>query len=110
MSDEDREAVEEHYRQCYALDRCAPTFPTQYPRSALLGCVDLVRVVPQDVFQALDVSPGVRAESSSEFVFLCENPRRLLMPLRAAPGDGGQERASALRNAGEKQRQWPRQG
>ena len=82
MSAEDKEAVEEHYRQCYALDRCAPAFPKQYPRSALLGCVDLVRVVPQDVFKALDVSPGVRAESSSEFVFLCENPRKLLMPLR----------------------------
>ena len=82
MQPGEREAIEDFYRKCYALDGEVPTFPKNYPRSALLGCVDVARVVPQSVFQELDISPGVRNESSSDFVFLCEQPRRLLMPLR----------------------------
>lgn len=85
---EDVQAVEEQYRSLYSLDGVASalTFPASYPTSALLGCVDVAAVLPATSYrQAPGLSESERLESESDFVFLCQSPRRLLLP-RAMAG------------------------
>ena len=87
MSLEDKESIESMYKELFALDGVVPVFPKNYPRSSLLGCIDLVKVVSQDDFQSLDLRDSVKGESSSPFVFLCTRPRKLILPLSCLPGD-----------------------
>eukprot|EP00041_Stephanoeca_diplocostata_P038312 m.1497248 g.1497248 ORF g.1497248 m.1497248 type:complete len:220 (+) comp25198_c0_seq9:114-773(+) len=49
--------------------------PTEYPSACLLGCVDVVDVLPQDDYRA--AFPD--GESQSPFVFVCNNPQVLTL-------------------------------
>jgi len=55
-------------------------FPTEYPTSVLLGCVDVIDCLDRDSY--LEQYPD--GESDSDYVFICENPQELLfkMPMR----------------------------
>ncbi|CAF4435947.1 unnamed protein product, partial [Rotaria magnacalcarata] len=48
-------------------------FPTEYPTSALLGCVELVDCLDRNSY--LEQFPD--GESDCDFVFICENPQEL---------------------------------
>ncbi|XP_045216561.1 activating signal cointegrator 1-like [Mercenaria mercenaria] len=50
-------------------------FPSHYPVGCLLGCVDVVDCLSQDTYQ--EQFPD--GESSSPFVFICENPNELIV-------------------------------
>ena len=85
------EEVEMQYRALYGeLDGLREengdlAFPQAYPTSALLGCVDVAAVLSAEAFQQIQgLSASERLESESEFVFLCQSPRRLLLPRREA--------------------------
>lgn len=85
-SAEEIAAVEDQYRVLYRLDGIPDdqlTFPTAYPTSALLGCVDVAAILPLEEMQGIPgLSESQRFESESEYVFLCQNPMRLLLPRR----------------------------
>ena len=50
-------------------------FPSNLPTSCLLGCVDVVDVLPQEEYR--DMFP--EGESNSPYVFVCTNPQELLV-------------------------------
>ena len=50
-------------------------FPQFYPTSCLLGCVDVVDVLPQEEYR-LQFPDG---ESESPYVFICENPQEMVI-------------------------------
>ena len=50
-------------------------FPSNLPTSCLLGCVDVVDVLPQEEYR--DMYPD--GESNSPYVFVCTNPQELLV-------------------------------
>uniref|UniRef100_A0A224Z5K4 Protein containing ASCH and zf-C2HC5 domain n=1 Tax=Rhipicephalus zambeziensis TaxID=60191 RepID=A0A224Z5K4_9ACAR len=50
-------------------------FPAEYPTSCLLGCVNLVDCLPQDIYR--EQYPC--GECFSPFVFICEEPQELKM-------------------------------
>ncbi|KAG2451844.1 hypothetical protein HYH02_003620 [Chlamydomonas schloesseri] len=81
MDPADLQELQAYYTQVHALDGNTPQFPPAYPTSALLGCVDVVDVLPQ---AAVEHWPGLpdscRMEATSPFCFLCENPKRLVVP------------------------------
>ncbi|CAF0837268.1 unnamed protein product [Rotaria sordida] len=52
-------------------------FPTEYPTSVLLGCVDIIDCLDRNTY--LEQYPD--GESDSEFVFICENPQELFFKL-----------------------------
>ena len=79
-TDEENKQLEEEYRTVYGADKHIP-FPASYPHSALLGCVDLVDVLDQTAFQRLRAERGEREDSASAFVFVCERPRVLSLPV-----------------------------
>jgi len=49
-------------------------FPQHYPPGCLLGCVDVVDVLPQEEYRVR----YPEGESDSPFVFICENPREMI--------------------------------
>jgi len=57
--------------------------PPVYPTSCLIGTVDIVDVIPREEFKALEgkVPSSVLLESSSGYVFLCERPHVLSVPV-----------------------------
>ncbi|KAL5969710.1 Activating signal cointegrator 1 [Taenia solium] len=72
--DEEVRAVEEVYleRGSRRMD-----FPTSYPTGVLLGCVNVDDVLPQKEYR-LKFPDG---ESESPYVFVCSDPRELLIKL-----------------------------
>ncbi|EEE60342.1 hypothetical protein OsJ_13454 [Oryza sativa Japonica Group] len=71
-------AMEEFYREIYALDGITNiTFPHHYPVSRLLGCVEVVGCVTS---QELASWEHVRLEALTDFCWLCENPQKLVVP------------------------------
>ncbi|CAG2065977.1 unnamed protein product, partial [Timema podura] len=48
-------------------------FPTQYPVSCLLGCVNVVDCLPQEEYR----TRFPEGESDSPFVFICQDPHEL---------------------------------
>lgn len=50
-------------------------FPSSYPVGALLGCVDVVDCLPQEEYRKRFPD----GESDSPYVFICENPRELIV-------------------------------
>eukprot|EP01102_Stenamoeba_stenopodia_P014764 TRINITY_DN4948_c0_g1_i1.p1 TRINITY_DN4948_c0_g1~~TRINITY_DN4948_c0_g1_i1.p1 ORF type:complete len:268 (-),score=59.53 TRINITY_DN4948_c0_g1_i1:55-858(-) len=54
-------------------------FPTDYPISALIGCVEVVDVMSQEEYKRKHPVP--EEENTSSFLWLCENPQRLPVPL-----------------------------
>ena len=79
-TDEENKQLEDEYRTVYGPDKHIP-FPASYPHSALLGCVDLVDVVDQAAFQRLRADRGEQEDSASAYVFVCERPRVLSLPV-----------------------------
>lgn len=59
------------------LDDNELDFPTEYPTSVLLGCVDVVDCLDRNTY--LEQYPD--GESDSDFVFICENPQELFFKL-----------------------------
>ncbi len=65
-------------------------FPAHYPKGVLLGCVDVIDMISQEELkrrQALvkkergdGEGEGEEEENGSEYMFVCVNPRRLVMP------------------------------
>lgn len=50
-------------------------FPQHYPSGCLLGCVDVVDVLPQEEYRA----KFPEGESDSPYVFVCENPQEMIL-------------------------------
>uniref|UniRef100_A0A0E0FY21 ASCH domain-containing protein n=1 Tax=Oryza nivara TaxID=4536 RepID=A0A0E0FY21_ORYNI len=98
-------AMEEFYREIYALDGITNiTFPHHYPVSRLLGCVEVVGCVTsqelaswEHVPQSVSTQPypitttctfpipiifftTCRLEALTDFCWLCENPQKLVVP------------------------------
>lgn len=71
------EEVENQYCKVFGLPRIEIPFPESYPTACLLGAVDLVDAKTHDDYMATKTT---REESSSDHVFLCSNPRVLMMP------------------------------
>lgn len=70
-SQEEIDAVEAPYRHIYD----DADFPEHYPTSCLLGCVDMVDCLAQEDYR----SKFPEGESSSPYVFICENPQELFI-------------------------------
>jgi len=69
--------VEDQYCKVFGLSRLEIPFPESYPTACLLGAVDLVDAKTHDDYMATKTT---REESSSDHVFICKNPRVLMMP------------------------------
>ena len=78
-TEEENAQLEAEYRDVYP--GLNVPFPSSYPHSALLGCVDLVDVLSQEEFQRMRQAKGERENSASAFVFVCERPRVLPLPI-----------------------------
>ena len=50
-------------------------FPQYYPTGCLLGCVDVVDVLPQEEYQV----KYPEGESDCPYVFICENPQEMVL-------------------------------
>ena len=54
-------------------------FPKDYPTAALLGCVDVTDCMSKEDYQAQQGADPT--ETSSDYVFICENPQELFIKL-----------------------------
>ena len=72
-SHEEIQELENFYRNHYGKEDLH--FPQHYPSGCLLGCVDVVDVLPQESYR-LQYPNG---ESESPYVFICENPHELFV-------------------------------
>ena len=61
----------------FCLDDRELDFPTDYPTSVLLGCVDVIDCLDRESYE--EQYPG--GESECEYVFICENPQELMFKL-----------------------------
>ncbi|KAB2049597.1 hypothetical protein ES319_A13G187700v1 [Gossypium barbadense] len=75
-------AMEDFYREIYALNGITDIkFPEHYPISRLLGCVDVVGCLTcEELVQWEALPEGVRLEGQTDFCWLCEQPKKLLVP------------------------------
>lgn len=71
-TDELVEQIETQYKQ---MNRKG--FPKYYPQGVILGCVDVIDCISQEKYQK--TIPEHEKESQSSFVFICKNPRRLVV-------------------------------
>ncbi|CAF1102543.1 unnamed protein product [Didymodactylos carnosus] len=67
--------METFYRQRENGDQI--DFPSEYPTSMLLGCVELVDCLERDTY----TEKFPKGESDSDYVFICENPQELFFKL-----------------------------
>ena len=74
---DDRHFPFESYDFNDCLEEHAYDFPTDYPTSVLLGCVDVMDCVDRATY--LEQYPS--GESDSEYVLICENPQELFFKL-----------------------------
>ena len=58
-----------------------PAFPTEYPPSALLGCVRVTDCLSNEEYVA-HYPDG--EDNDSAYLFLCARPRSLLLPIRVS--------------------------
>ncbi|KAL3865392.1 hypothetical protein ACJMK2_042783 [Sinanodonta woodiana] len=72
-SPEEIEDVEQLYRSL--LKDPSTEFPSSYPVGCLLGCVDMEDCLAQDMYR----QQYPDGESASPFVFICENPKELVV-------------------------------
>ncbi|XP_078541126.1 activating signal cointegrator 1 [Lissotriton helveticus] len=66
--------LESSYRM---LHRKSIEFPKDYPTACLLGCVDVLDCLSQEQFA--EQFPDLSQECGSPFVFVCTNPKELLV-------------------------------
>ena len=69
---DDVESLQQFYREYHPEP---PDFPPEYPSGCLLGCVDVLEVLPADEYAA--TFPD--GESESPYVFVCANPQALVV-------------------------------
>ena len=69
---EEIKELEDFYQAFYGKDL---VFPKSYPSGCLLGCVEVVDVLPQDQYR----TEHPNGESESPFVFVCRNPLELFV-------------------------------
>merc|ERR1712129_611084 len=75
------EEVEKQYLKVYGLTRAQIPFPSEYPTTALLGCVDMVDCLPNADYVEQFVQTGRSTEmNASNHCFICASPRRLILP------------------------------
>lgn len=74
----------------FCLDDRELDFPTDYPTSVLLGCVDVIDCLDRESYE--EQYPG--GESDCEYVFICENPQELMFKL---PMRGHQKICKSIR-------------
>eukprot|EP00466_Bigelowiella_natans_P003641 jgi/Bigna1/73340/fgenesh1_pg.23_\ len=99
-SEEEVKAVQIQYQKIYSMSPDIP-FPSSYPTSALLGCVDMVDCLDQSEFQhysEFNVSllfpcysrnrhaADFVEDSESQYLFVCQNPHTVALPQRAKGG------------------------
>ncbi|XP_064608774.1 activating signal cointegrator 1-like isoform X2 [Liolophura sinensis] len=70
---DDIEDVEQFYRQYYNDPKLK--FPTQYPVSCLLGCVNVLDCLGQEEYR----QKFPEGESASAYVFICDHPQELVI-------------------------------
>lgn len=72
--------MEQFYRSRTTDDGQQFDFPTEYPTSVLLGCVDVIDCLDRETY--LEQYPD--GESDCDYVFICENPQELFFkkPMR----------------------------
>jgi hypothetical protein len=68
---EEIKQLENFYKTLYGKTDLA--FPQNYPSGCLLGCVEVVDVLPQEEYRIQHPN----GESESPYVFVCENPHEL---------------------------------
>ncbi|KAL4339272.1 hypothetical protein GQ457_08G005380 [Hibiscus cannabinus] len=75
-------AMEDFYREIYAVNGITDIkFPEHYPVSRLLGCVEVVGCLTcEELVQWEALPEGVRLEGQTDFCWLCEKPKKLLVP------------------------------
>ncbi|XP_017872246.1 PREDICTED: activating signal cointegrator 1 [Drosophila arizonae] len=78
---EDIAQLEQFYRELYKDENIK--FPTHYPTSSLLGCVNVESCLPQEEYREL----YPEGESDSPYVFVCSRPEQLpvLLPVQGEP-------------------------
>ncbi|XP_078174993.1 RNA-binding ASCH domain protein [Carex rostrata] len=83
-------AMEDFYREIYAVDGITDIkFPEHYPVSRLLGCVEVVGCLKSEELVSWDDVPeSVRLEGLTNFCWLCENPKKLLIPFEMRGNQG----------------------
>ncbi|KAL0486775.1 hypothetical protein AKO1_012119 [Acrasis kona] len=75
---EEIESLEHFYKsEPYCRDK---GYPLHYPTSVVLGCVDVREIMPKKDYDK-KYTQASEHESESDHVFICENPRRLIVPL-----------------------------
>jgi len=77
---EEIKELEEYYRSVYGETDPPIVFPPSYPTSALLGCVEVAGVWPQEKFakyRSLHAHEEKIEDSMSKFLFVCQSPRIL---------------------------------
>ena len=70
---EEIKQLENFYKTLYGKTDLA--FPQNYPVGCLLGCVEVVDVLPQEEYRVQHPN----GESESPYVFVCENPHELFI-------------------------------
>lgn len=75
-------AMEDFYREIYAVNGVTDIkFPEHYPVSRLIGCVEVVGCLRcEELVQWETVPEGARLEGQTDFCWLCEQPKKLLVP------------------------------
>ncbi|KAL9225191.1 hypothetical protein vseg_001141 [Gypsophila vaccaria] len=75
-------AMEDFYREIYAVNGITDIkFPENYPISRLLGCVEVVGCIKCEELQCWEEVPeGVRLEGQTDYCWLCEQPKKLIIP------------------------------
>uniref|UniRef100_A0A803N5R7 Uncharacterized protein n=1 Tax=Chenopodium quinoa TaxID=63459 RepID=A0A803N5R7_CHEQI len=83
-------AMEEFYREIYAVDGVTDLkFPEHYPVSKLIGCVEIAGCLRREELASWKAVPkGARLEALTDFCWLCEQPQKLIDPLKMR-GDQG---------------------
>mmetsp|Transcript_17050 Transcript_17050/g.27240 ORF Transcript_17050/g.27240 Transcript_17050/m.27240 type:complete len:352 (+) Transcript_17050:934-1989(+) len=86
-SEEEVKAVQIQYQKIYSMSPDIP-FPSSYPTSALLGCVDMVDCLDQSEFQHYRNRHAADfvEDSESQYLFVCQNPHTVALPQRAKGG------------------------
>ncbi|KAK4289239.1 hypothetical protein Pmani_037782 [Petrolisthes manimaculis] len=72
---EEIKQLEHQYQVLHKSNKKNLGFPPHYPTSCLLGCVDVVDVLPQEAYR--DRYPD--GESDSPYVFVCENGQEMIL-------------------------------
>ena len=72
------EEIEDECEKLYGIEH--PPFPKHYPTSCVLGAIDMVDCIKASDYK--DIPGAFKETSSSNFLFVCKNPRILDIPLK----------------------------